>query len=425
MSDFEKIAIGKQAQNVEVSPTLGSYSGVEIIVDEDTSIFSGDRTGRVLSFENEWGTQEQADAILSSLQGFQYQPYTADGALVNPAAEIGDGITVNGVYSGIYKMSRNYGSLMAANIEAPQSEAIDHEYPFETKQNRTYRREIANAQAQIRINQNSIESEVIRASQAEGTLASQITQTATGIRADVLSKTGGSSSSFGWNLTDSSWTLTSNGIDVMKATQNGIEVNGKIIATSGFIGNGESGFTIMPHSMYNGMNNINSESNGVYIGTDGIALGGGAFKATSSGAISANNLNLTGSLVVGGTAITAAALGQGAASAYNNGGYWSGGAGGGYAFSSAASAGGTPANVFRAMNLYALSGAYLEYATIYEGMRFDGYNVSWKQQYVITGVTPYTSNMYGYLTSTTSNRTMFSYVYNIGKSGTTIYYLGR
>jgi hypothetical protein len=242
-------------------------------------------------------------------------------------------------------MSKKFGSLMAADIEAPQSEAIDHEYPFEPKKDRVYRREIANAQAQIRINHDSIEAEVIRASQAEGTLSSQITQTATGIRADVVAKTGGSSSSFGWNLTDSSWTLNSNGSEVFKATASGIEVKGKITATSGFIGNGSFGFTISASSIYNGMTNMNdTTNNGIYVGTDGIALGKGNFKVTSSGSVYANNMTLSGTLTVGGENISASVLRQGAQAAYSGAGgwngamntvnanssYWSGGAAAGY-----------------------------------------------------------------------------------------------
>lgn len=422
---FQNIPVGKQARSLEISPTLGSYSGVEIIVNDETSIFSGNRTGRVLTFENQWGTQEQADNILSSLQGFQYQPFLASSAYINPAAEIGDGVTVNGVYSGIYKMSKRFGALMASDIEAPQSEAIDHEYPFETTKDRVYKREIANAQAQIRINHDSIEAEVIRASQAEGTLSSQITQTATGIRADVVAKTGGSSSSFGWNLTDSSWTLTSNNTEVLKATSSGIEIKGKVTATSGYIGNGSSGFTITASSLYNGMNNLSSTANGVYIGTDGISVGGGRFRVTSTGAVSAANMTLTGTLTIGGSTITAAQLQSGALSAYNNGSYWSGGAGGGYAFNSAATINGTPANTFRAMNLYALSAAYLEYATIYEGMTFGGKYVSWQSKYVVTSVSPSTTYMWAYLTQTGETRYRVQYVSGVNYSGTTIYYLGR
>ena len=318
---------------MDISPQFQPYSGVEIVVSEDTAYFAGNRNGRVLTIETPWGTQEQANNILASLtqRGFQYQPYTAGNALVNPAAELGDAVTVNGVYSGIYKMSRSYSSLMAADIEAPQDEEVDHEFPYEPKQDRIYKRELAEARAQIKVNHDSIEAEVFRASEAEVQLSSAIQQTATDISANVLRKTGGSSSSFGWTLTDSSWELKSNNQTVFRATSSGVEISGKVTATSGTIG----GFTITGSSIYNGMSNINSTSSGVYIGTNGIAVGCGRFKVTSSGAVSAANMTLTGTLNIGGTNITAAALRSGAQSAYNNGSTWSTGAGYGYNYNAA------------------------------------------------------------------------------------------
>lgn len=349
--------------SLDVSPQFNAYSGVEIIVDDETSIFVGNRTDRVLTIENPWGTQEQATAILAALQanGFQYQPYAASGAILNPAAEIGDGITISDTYSGIYKIGRNYSSLMSADLEAPQDEELDHEYPYEPKQDRIYRRQIADAKAQISITQDQISAEVIRATNAESSLQSNITQTANSITASVLAKSGGSSSSFGWTLTNSSWTLTSSGKTVFKATSSGVEVNGKITATSGTIG----GFTIGSSSLYNGMNNINSTANGVYVGTNGIAVGGGKFKVTSSGSVSAANMTLTGTLNVGGSTITAASLRQGAEransgysnwnSAYNStssGGYCYGGAQGGYSWNNA-KVGSEVASYFRARTLVA------------------------------------------------------------------------
>lgn len=330
MSEFSRIPLGKDAVEADVSPEFNGYSGVEVTVDEDTTFFAGNETGRVLSVSNPWGTQAQANNILASIQGFQYQPFTATGAILNPAAELGDAVTINGVYSGLYKISRDYSSLMSADIEAPQDEEVNHEYQFENRQNRIYKREIADAQAQIRLNTNAITAEVTRATETEGTLQSALNLTATEVSAKV-SKSGGSSSSFGWTLNDSSWTLTSGGTTVFKATASGVEVSGKITATSGFIGNGANGFTITGSSIYNGMSSLNNtSSNGIYIGTDGIALGKGAFKVTSSGNVSANNMTLTGTLNIGGTAITAAALRSGAQSAYNNGSYWGTGAGYGY-----------------------------------------------------------------------------------------------
>ena len=51
------------------------------------------------------------------------------------------------------------------------------------------------------------------------------------------------------------------------------------------------GFNINSTSLYNGMNKIDSTTAGVYIGTDGLALGGGVFKVTAGG-----TLNITGTV---------------------------------------------------------------------------------------------------------------------------------
>ena len=324
LSDYENNALFDRVGALEISPQHGGYSRVEIIVDENTTFPSGDYTGRVLTIQNAWGTQEQADNILASIIGFRYQPYEASGALLSPAAELGDAVTANGIYSGIHKISRNYTPLMSADIAAPHDEEIDHEYPYETKQDREYKRAIADANARLSLTSEAIESEITRATEAEGTLASAITQTATDIRASVLSKEGGSSSSFGWTLTDSAWTVQSNGTNVLTVDSGGLSVKGTITATSGFIGDGANGFTIRQNSIFNGMESLYSSSNGVYIGTEGIALGGGNFRVTSSGTVSANNMTLTGTLTVGGNRISASNLYTGAAQAYGGYGTWNG-----------------------------------------------------------------------------------------------------
>ena len=397
LSEFANIPVGKQAQEMDISPAFQPYSGVEIIVSEDTAYFAGNRSGRVLQIENPWGTQTQANNILASLtqSGFQYQPYTANNALVNPAAELGDAVTVNGTYSGIYKMSRNYSPLMAADIEAPQDEEVDHEYPFEPKQDRIYKREIADARAQIKVNHDSIEAEVIRASEAEGTLRSSITQNATAINAKV-SQTGGNNSSFGWSLTSSAFDLYSGGTMVFRATSSGVEISGKITAKSGYIGNGSNGFTITASAIYNGMNSINSTTNGVYIGTNGIALGGGAFKVTSSGSVSAKDMTLTGTLNIGGTKITAAALRSGAQSAYNNSATWSTGAGYGRAYNSATGQNtSTYPAYFSCGTLTVWTGIVskgsfsngLDTTINNTGFYIGGKRATWQEKTVVTGVT--------------------------------------
>ena len=329
MSDI--VSVLQRMQSLDVSTQFQPYSQVVIHVDADTDIVEGNTSGRTLEIDNPFGTPEMARQILAQLSGYQYQPYGAKNALLDPSAEMGDAANMAGAYGGIYRREKNFGSLMSADIAAPYDEEINHEYNYESPTDRQYKRETADLRANLTITNNAITAEVLRATQAEGTLSSQITQTATEINANVVKKTGGSSSTFGWSLTDSSWSVSANGTEVFKINSSGATVRGVITATGGTIG----GFTITSSSIYNGMSSINSTANGVYIGTNGIAVGGGRFKVTSSGAVSAANMTLTGTLNIGGTSITAAALRSGAQSAYTNGSYWSGGAGYGYGYGNA------------------------------------------------------------------------------------------
>lgn len=294
LSDFANNPIGKGATTLDASPQFDGYSRVEIIVDEDHSITAGDTTGRTLTIQNPWGTQAQANAILASIRGYQYQPYTSSGALLSPAAEIGDAVTINGLYSGVYKMSKTFSSLMKSDIAAPQDEAIDHEYPFETKGDRIYQRELADTRASISVASDAITAEVTRATNAESSLSSQLTIQASQISAKV-SQENGSWKSFGWNLNTSGWSVWSNSTKVVDITSSGLKVDGKITARSGYIGNGSSGFTITANAIYNGVTSMSDTAHtGVYVGTNGIRLGKGVFSVNNSGAVTASNITITG-----------------------------------------------------------------------------------------------------------------------------------
>lgn len=268
MSD--QINILQRAENVEVSPVFNTYSKVIINVDDETQVSTGTDAGRTMEISNPlFGSSTMAANLLRRLRGYQYQPFEAINALLDPAAEIGDGLNVNGIYGGIYTRDRTFGRLMAANVSAPHDEEINHEYKWESSTDRTLKREMADVRATFRIQAGLIEAKV--------------------------SQTGGSNSSFGWVLNSTSHTWYSGNRQVMKVDSSGLEVTGKITATSGYIGNSTNGFTISATSMHNGMTSLNDTThNGVYIGTDGIALGKGAFKVTSSGSLTATNITATG-----------------------------------------------------------------------------------------------------------------------------------
>ena len=265
MSDT--IQLIKRMENLDISPEINGYSCVIIHIDESTYVQAGNPDeGRTLEIDNPFGTQELADELLQKLQGYRYNPYSATGALLDPTAEIGDAVTGWDLHGGIYTRDRTFSRLMKADISAPHDEEIDHEYKYESAFERRYKREYANTKAELSIQ-------------------------ATKIEAKVEADTSENRQSFGWKLQSDSWEVFSNGQTVLKATSGGLEVSGKITATSGQIG----GFTIGATAIYNGRDKIKSDTpaTGVYLGTDGICIsnsGGSYFRATSSGDIEANNM---------------------------------------------------------------------------------------------------------------------------------------
>lgn len=79
---------------------------------------------------------------------------------------------------------------------------------------------------------------------------------------------------------------------------------GALTSKSGSIG----GFTISTSSIYNGMTSISDTTHdGVYVGTDGIALGKGNFKVTNSGSLTAKS-GTVGGFTIDSTSIRSAAL---------------------------------------------------------------------------------------------------------------------
>lgn len=331
MSD--RITILNRADDLNKSPQFNAYSKVVIHVDDETDITVGNDTGRTLEITNPFGTTEMAQQILAKLNGFSYQPYEATGALLDPAAEVGDAVAVKDLYGGLYTRERVFGRLMKANIAAPHDEEINHEYKFEKPQEREVKRQFKDVRATLAIQADSIDAKV--------------------------SKTGGNSNNtFAWSLDADGFYIHNGEITsqvkqeksaLFTFTSSGLAIKGKITATSGYIGNGANGFTISDTAISNGMTALDdTKHNGIYISTSGIALGKGAFKVTKSGTISAKDMTLTGTLKVGDKTIEANNLRLGAErcnSGYqgwdgaknwtdDNGKYCVGGAGWGYDFGS-------------------------------------------------------------------------------------------
>ena len=200
MGETAVVNILKRASEMNISQKFNGYSKVRIYVGADDDgnpiVYSaGNDTGRILEIQNDFGTQEMANNILESIRGYQYQPLEASGALLDPSAEMGDGVSVNGVYSGIFTRATTFGRLMAADIAAPTDEEIAHEYSVETAStDRAFSRFVKSTRAAISINATEISAEVERATTAEESLSSRITINAESITSEVTRATEAESS---------------------------------------------------------------------------------------------------------------------------------------------------------------------------------------------------------------------------------------
>lgn len=317
---FDKSYIGAAVSGQFSSPQqMQSWSRVTIQVDDNTSYTAGTDTGRELTFSNPWGTQQMAEDILARIRGNGYQPYSAEQALLDPAAELGDAVEVRGIYGGLYSRTRKLEKLYCATVAAPSDEEINHEYPYKSAQTRSVERKFKQTTASLNILSDRIQAEVEEREKDSTAIRASLEIQAGQIAARV-EKTGGSASSFGWNLDEKSWELQSNGSTVLRADASGLDIKGRITALSGKIG----GFDIQSDYLsYNGQTWGGTNTWGAYIGSSGIQLGRN-FKVDMSGNLTAASGRFEGTVYAGNISY------GGGAGYFNGGGITSGSISGGW-----------------------------------------------------------------------------------------------
>lgn len=130
MSD--KVYLGRAVGQLSESPALAPVSKVVLLVDDDTAYFAGDETGRTVELTCPYGTQAMANNILASLRAYTYRPIQAQDALLDPAAELGDGLTVGGVYTVLAQVDLTFDGLMACDAGAPGKTELESEYQYQS-----------------------------------------------------------------------------------------------------------------------------------------------------------------------------------------------------------------------------------------------------------------------------------------------------
>lgn len=143
----EKYYVGKDVTSFSDNGKYKPISRVTLLVDDENSLTAGDDTGMEVIASCPHATQPMVNALLQTMKGYQYQAYEAGAANIDPAAELGDGVTVGGIYSPLSKLSddgRGY-----AGISSPGEAEMEDEYPAEGYITQEFNRKIAETRSTI------------------------------------------------------------------------------------------------------------------------------------------------------------------------------------------------------------------------------------------------------------------------------------
>lgn len=180
-----KTNLGNNVSSLDYGEKVARISRINLIVDSENMYTVGDDTGRTLEVACPWGTQAMANSILAKVSGVDYQPYAAADALLDPAAELGDGASIADIYSVIATSAITFGKMCEADISAPYTDEIDDEYPYKTPEQRRAERQLAQTRSEITKTAEEINLKI----EATDGRVSEVKQTVDGITLEVTEVT--------------------------------------------------------------------------------------------------------------------------------------------------------------------------------------------------------------------------------------------
>ena len=147
---MDKTYLGRRLANFSPGIASQPISKVELL-DENGDVIgvSGSDTGRTLTALQPDGTDAMAAAILAKVSGYKHIGYDGRKALLDPAVELGDAVTVDGHYVPLVSIDLTFDPLLAPDISAPDADEIDDEYPYKSPTQRQIERNMAKARSLI------------------------------------------------------------------------------------------------------------------------------------------------------------------------------------------------------------------------------------------------------------------------------------
>lgn len=147
---MDKTYLGRRL--AEFSPGIASQPITKVeLLDENGDVVgvSGSDTGRTLTALQPDGTDAMAAAILAKVSGYKHIGYEGSEALLDPAVELGDAVTVDGLYVPLVALDMTFDPMLAPDISAPDADELDDEYPYKSPTQRQIERNFAKARSLI------------------------------------------------------------------------------------------------------------------------------------------------------------------------------------------------------------------------------------------------------------------------------------
>lgn len=152
---FDKHYIGLDLFSSSDNGLRQPVSRITLFVDDEHTYTAGDDTGLELTATCPYASPEMVNALLSMAKGAQYQAYEAQGVKLDPAAELGDGVTADGIYSVLAQISDNGDGY--PDISMPGEDLIEEEYPGIETPEQKFDRKLAETSSLISKKANEIE----------------------------------------------------------------------------------------------------------------------------------------------------------------------------------------------------------------------------------------------------------------------------
>lgn len=224
-----KVFVGQKALSLTEYEKTAPISGVILWVDNENCYEAGNETGTVIEQDCPYATQQMANNLLAILQGYSYQGLEANGAKVSPIAELGDGITVNGLYTQLAYQNIRFSTGEVMDVAAPGSDETLHEYKTEGQTAKQFNHQIAQIRSLISKTSEEILLQV-------DNLGDQVSSISTKLDSITLTVQNGSTSStiklMAGSAEISSQTIQMNGLVTFTGLQNGTTtIDGACIKT--------------------------------------------------------------------------------------------------------------------------------------------------------------------------------------------------